>query len=200
MIAVSDCHIKQAAMQKKPIKDSGQNSEPDLLPSKTRRKQEMHALQDIGEQLVQIDLKRLTELGLPEVLTDAILEARRMRKHEARRRQMQYIGKLMRDVDAAPILEKFDLWSGVTLHHTARLHLLERWRDRLLADEQTFAELARKYPDADLQHLRALARNAHKEKLANKPPRSFRALFHELQKIVPEGSGKIDADDVATNE
>src|SRR6187455_2734613 len=109
MIAVSDCHI--TAMQKNPIKDSGQNSEPDLLPSKTRRKQEMHALQDIGEQLVQLDLKRLTELALPETLTDAILEARRIHKHEARRRQMQYIGKLMRDVDAAPILEKFDLWS-----------------------------------------------------------------------------------------
>lgn len=187
-------------MQKKPINDSGQNSEPDLLPSKTRRKQEMHALQDIGEQLVQIDLKRLTELALPEALTDAILEARRIHKHEARRRQMQYIGKLMRDVDAAPILEKFDLWSGVPLQHTARLHLLERWRDRLLADEQAFAELARKYPDADLQHLRALARNAHKERLANKPPKSFRVLFYELQKIIPESSGKIDADDGAANE
>lgn len=200
MIAVSDCHIKQAAMQKNPIKDSRQNSEPDLLPSKTRRKQEMHALQDIGEQLVQLDLKRLTELVLPETLTDAVLEAKRIHKHEARRRQMQYIGKLMRDVDAAPILEKFGLWSGVTLQHTARLHLLERWRDRLLADEQVFAELAREYPGADLQHLRALARNAHKEKLANKPPRSFRALFQELQKIIPEESAKIDVDDVGANE
>ncbi|MDN5835868.1 MAG: DUF615 domain-containing protein [Nitrosospira sp.] len=109
-----------------------------------------------------------------------------MRKHEARRRQMQFIGKLMRDVDAAPILEKCDLWSGATLQHTAWLHLLERWRSRLLTDEQAFAEFWQKYPAADLQHLRALARNAHKEKLANKPPRSFRALFHELQAVIPE--------------
>ncbi|ARO86375.1 DUF615 domain-containing protein [Nitrosospira lacus] len=187
-------------MQKKPINDFGQNSEPDLLPSKTRRKQEMHALQDIGEQLVLLDVKRLTELALPEALTDAILEARRIHKHEARRRQMQYIGKLMRDVDAVPILEKFNVWNGATVQHTVRLHLLERWRDRLLADEQAFAELARNYPHADLQHLRALARNAPKEKLANKPPRSFRALFQELQKIIPEESGKVDTDNVAADE
>lgn len=147
----------------------------------------MHALQDIGEQLVQLDLKRISELGLPETLTDAIHEAKQMHKHEARRRQMQYIGKLMRDVDVAPVLEKFDLWSGGTLQHTAWLHLLERWRVRLLADEQALAELGHKYPAADLQHLRVLTRNAHKEKLSNKPPRSFRALFHELQAIIPEG-------------
>ncbi len=175
-------------MQKKPIRNYEQNSGQDLSLSKTRRKQEMHALQDIGEQLVQLDLKRLAELGLPETLNDAIIEAKRMHKHEARRRQMQFIGKLMRDVDATPILEKFDLWSGVTLQHTAWLHLLERWRSRLLADERAFAELGQEYPAADLQHLRALARNAHKEKLANKPPRSFRALFHELQTVIPEGT------------
>lgn len=175
-------------------KNSTNHSEQDLLPSKTRRKQEMHALQDIGEQLVQLDLKRLAELGLPETLADAILEAKRMRKHEARRRQMQFIGKLMRDVDAAPILEKFDLWSGVTLQRTAWLHLLERWRNRLLTDEQAFAELGQKYPSADLQHLRTLVRNAHKEKLANKPPRSFRALFHELQTVIPDGGAETDQD------
>ncbi|MBA2659685.1 MAG: DUF615 domain-containing protein [Nitrosospira sp.] len=169
-------------MQKK----TENNSEQNLPPSKTRRKQEMHALQDIGEKLVQLDFKRISELGLPETLTVAIREAKKMHKHEARRRQMQYIGKLMRDVDVAPILEKFDSWSGVTLQHTAWLHLLERWRVRLLADEQALAELGQKYPAADLQHLRVLTRNAHKEKLANKPPRSFRAIFHELQAIIPE--------------
>lgn len=169
-------------MQKKPENSSGE----DILPSKTRRKREMHVLQDIGEQLAQLDLKRLSELDLPETLTDAIHEAKRMRKHEARRRQMQFIGKLMRDVNVAPILEKFDLWSGATLQHTAWLHLLERWRGRLLADEPALAELGQKYPAADLQHLRILIRNTHKEKLANKPPRSFRTLFHELQTIIPK--------------
>ena len=190
MIAASHCRIitstvlSESPMQKK----TEYQSEQDPLLSKTRRKQEMHALQDIGEQLVQLDLKRLTELGLPETLMDAVLEAKRMRKHEALRRQMQFIGKLMRDVDATPILEKFDFWSGAIVQHTAWLHLLERWRSQLLEDENAFAEFGRKYPAADLQRLRVLARNARKEKLANKPPRSFRALFHELQAIIPEGS------------
>ena len=158
-------------------------------PSKTRRKQEMHALQDIGEQLVQLDFKRLTELNLPDTLTDAILEARQIRKHGALRRQMQFIGKLMRSVDAEPIREKLDVWSGLNLKHTAWLHTLERWRERLLADEQALGELGQQYPAADLQQLRTLIRNAQKERLANKPPKSFRALFQELQRIIPEGSG-----------
>ena len=106
---------------------------------------------------------------------------------------MQFIGRLMREVDTAIIQEKFAAWNGVTRQHTAWLHLLERWRERLLADEQAFAELGRDYPAADLQRLRTLIRNAHKEKLANKPPKSFRALFHELQAIIPQTSGRIDA-------
>lgn len=168
-------------------KPSTNDFEP-LPVSKTRRKQEMHALQDMGEQLIQLDIKRLAELDLPETLADAILEAKRIRKHGALRRQRQLIGKLMRDVDPAPIQEKLDAWNGLSSQHTAWLHLLERWRERLLADELALGELGQKYPTADLQQLRLLTRNAEKERLANKPPKSFRTLFQELQKIIPEGS------------
>ncbi len=149
----------------------------------------MHALQDMGEQLIQLDIKRLTELDLPEMLADAVLEAKRIHKHGALRRQMQFIGKLMRNVDVAPIREKLDAWNGLSSQHTAWLHLLERWRARLLADELALGELGQEYPSADLQKLRLLTRNAEKEKLANKPPKSFRMLFHELQKIIPEDPG-----------
>lgn len=173
--------------------DLKDDPEQDVAPSKTRRKQEMHALQDIGEQLVELNSKQLAELNLPEALLDAIVEAKRLHKHEARRRQMQFIGRLMREVDTALIQEKFAAWNGVTRQHTVWLHFLERWRERLLTDEQAFAELGRDYPAADLQRLRTLIRNAHKEKLANKPPKSFRALFHELQAIIPQTSGRIDA-------
>ncbi|SEK35265.1 ribosome biogenesis factor YjgA [Nitrosovibrio tenuis] len=184
-------------MQKRPEHDLEQ-----FPPSKTRRKHEMHALQDMGEQLVQLDLKRLSEFNLPETLADAILEARRIRAHGARRRQMQLIGKLMRDIDAAPIREKLDMLNRVTLQHAAWLHLLERWRDRLLADEQALTELGQTYPAIDLQRLRTLMRNAQREKLANKPPRSFRALFHELQRIIPEtvGTGVLAENDRGKDE
>lgn len=166
------------------------NSESELPPSKTRRKREMHELQDIGEQLVQLDLKRLRELDLPEALMDAVLEAKRMRKHGAIRRQMQFIGKLMRDLDALPIRQKLDAWNGLALQQTAWLHQLERWRERLLSDEQALEELGQKFPAADFQQLRALIRNAQKERLANKPPKSFRALFQELQNLIPQTEGK----------
>lgn len=158
----------------------------DIPISKTRRKQEMQALQDIGQQLVALNAERLAELELPEELLGAVMEAKRIRAHEALRRQMQYIGKLMRGVDPAPIVDKLNGWQGASRQHTAWLHLIERWRERLLQSEDAFADLARDYPGADLQRLRTLVRNAHKERLANKPPKSFRALFQELRELIPE--------------
>lgn len=169
-------------MQNNPENDSKQ----DDVPSKTQRKKDMHALQEIGEQLVELDQKKLIQFDLPEILIDAINLARPMNKHGARRRQMQYIGKLMRNIDVLPIQEKLDSWQQVSVHQTARLHQLERWRERLLSDENALTEFAQKYPAADLQHLRLLIRNAQKEKAAEKPPKSFRLLFQELQAIIIE--------------
>src|SRR5215831_7305874 len=116
-------------------KNSEDNLEERYATSKTRRKKDAHALQDIGMRLVQLDLKRLSAFDLPETLFDAIIEAKRIRAHGARRRQMQLIGKLMRDVDPAPVREKLDMLNRTTVHQVARLHSLERWRDRLLEDE-----------------------------------------------------------------
>ena len=109
-----------------------------------------------------------------------------MNKHGAKRRQMQYIGKLMRTIDVLPIQKKLDAWQGVSIQHNARLHLLERWRERLLTDEQALTEFAQAFPGADMQHLRVLIRNAQKEKVSDKPPKSFRLLFQELQALIPD--------------
>lgn len=160
--------------------------EQDAAPSKTQRKKDMHALQEIGEQLVELDQNRLNEFDLPEILMDAINLARTMQKHGARRRQMQYIGKLMRNTDVLPIQEKLDSWHQASLQQTARLHQLERWRERLLTDEHALTEFAQKYPAADLQYLRLLIRNTQREKAADKPPKSFRLLFQALQAMTTE--------------
>ncbi len=168
--------------------DPNNNDEQNVAPSKTQRKQQMHALQDMGEQLVTFDLQQLNELELPEILLNAVLEAKQIQKHGAKRRQMQYIGKLMRKVDITPFQEKLTNWHKVSQHHTAWLHQLEHWRNRLLNDEQAFTEFAQKFPDSDIQHLRLLVRNAHKEKLANKPPKNFRLIFHQLKTAIPEAS------------
>lgn len=164
-----------------------EDEEHDDLPSKTRRKQEMHDLQALGEQLVEINNERLRQLTLTDNLLAAIIEAKRITTHGARRRQMQYIGKLMRTIDATPIQAKLDEWSGATRAQNAKFHQLERWRERLLADDLALSELARDHPIADIQKIRTLIRNARKEEAAGQPPKNSRALFRELRAVLPDG-------------
>ena len=162
-------------------------------PSKTQRKREMHELQALGARLVELNAEQLAEVGLPEELRGAVEFARRTTKHEARRRQMQYIGKLMRSVDPAPIREKLKIWDGVSAEHTARQHRVERWRDRLIEDESSVDELVRAHPGIDARHLRALARKAREERTAGLPPRAYRELFRALREIVVDSVREGDA-------
>ena len=99
-------------------------------PSKSRRKRDMHELQDMGSALVDLSADRLARIDMPDALRNAVQEARRITSHEARRRQMQYIGRLMRDTDAAPIREALDAESGASAAENARLHRLEREGER----------------------------------------------------------------------
>lgn len=158
----------------------------DLPPSKTKIKKQMLELQNLGEQLAALNKDQLKELELPENLRDAINEVKRMTKFGAISRQMQYIGRLMRDVDAAPIIAKLEVWNGTSRQHIAWLHQVENWRDRLLAEPDALTELLAAYPQSDAQRLRALIRNALKEKELQKPPKSFREIFQVLREIIPE--------------
>lgn len=174
-------------MQHLPDAPTGDDDSP-APPSKTKIKQQMHALQGIGEQLVTLSNEKLQELDLPERLLDAIREMKKIGKFGAQRRQLQYIGRLMRDIDPAPIIAKLDAWNGTSRQHTAYLHRLERWRDRLLEEDDALTELLSAHPEADAQRLRTLIRNALKEKELSKPPKSYRELFQLLREIIPEQS------------
>ena len=165
---------------------SQDDEEPELPPSKTRVKQQMHGLQDIGAELVALGKDQLEQLDLPETLRDAIHDMHRINKFGAQRRQMQYIGKLMREVDTAPIIARLNAWKGRSQQHTAHLHQLERWRERLLENDGALTELLASHPQTDIQHLRALIRNAKKEQEAGKPPKSYREIFQVLKEIIPE--------------
>jgi ribosome-associated protein len=160
--------------------------EEELPPSKTRIKKQMHELRDLGKELTDLSKDQLAQLDIPESLLDAILEMKTINKFGAQRRQIQYIGKLMREVDPAPILAKLDAWKGKSQQHTAYMHLLERWRDRLMESDSALTELLAAHPAADAQHLRALLRNAHKEIETNKPPKNYREIFQVLRQIIPE--------------
>ena len=104
---------------------------------------------------------------------------------------MQYLGRLMRDVDADAIRSQLDVWKGTSIAETARVHAIERWRTRLIGDEQALGELLGQYPRADTQRLRALVRNIKREAAAKKPPRSFRELFQELREIVQHSTNQF---------
>jgi len=160
--------------------------DPSAGPSKTRRKHEMHALQDLGEALIGQDPSRLAELGLPEPLFDAIVQARSIRAHEGRRRQLQYVGKLMRGIDPAPIEAALARWTaGIPADH-ARFAALERWRDALMADDGALAQLVAEYPRADREALASLVRDARAERARGAPPHRFRQLFRALRETLAE--------------
>lgn len=158
----------------------------DETPSKTQRKREMHELQDLGAALVDLNPAQLASIELPERLLDAVHAAQRMNKFGARRRQLQYIGKLMREVDPAPIRERLKAWDAASHAHTAHLHRVERWRARLLDDPQAMAALAAEYPEADIAKLRTLVANAAREREARQPPRSYRAIFKVLNETIAD--------------
>lgn len=150
-------------------------------PSKTRLKQQMHALQDLGEQLVSMSDGQLRRLALPETLFDAVVLAQKIRTHEGRRRQMQLIGKLMRGVDPTQIAESLGELAEHRQADTAHFHGLEQWRDRLLSEDTALTAFMLAYPHAELQPLRQLIRAAKAQGPEDK--RAYRKLFQSLKTI-----------------
>ena len=155
----------------------------DELVSKTKRKREMHELQALGVALVELPQAQLDGLVLDENLQKAVLEARRITSHEGRRRQLQYIGRLMRDVDPEPIRARLDQLTGSSTQAAAQHKRLEALRARLLADEGALTEFCAAHPSADLATLRALIRNSRREREEGRPPRAYRELFRLLKSI-----------------
>jgi ribosome-associated protein len=153
----------------------------DEFVSKTKRKQEMHELQALGVALVALSESQLQDMSLESRLHEAVLAAKRITSHEARRRQMQYIGRLMRDADAEPIRARLAAVEGHSAQAAAHHRRLEAWRERLMQDDEALTEFVAAHPGADLQELRALLRNARKEAKEGKPPRAYRELFRFLK-------------------
>jgi ribosome-associated protein len=173
-------------MNKHPFPDDP-SFEDDEEKSKSQIKREMHALLALGTELVNLPKEQFAKIELPENVYDAILEARRIQQHGAHKRQLQYIGKLMRSVDAAHIREQIDTLEGHSKQAANALHHIERWRDRLLDEGDAALELLlEEYPLADRQYLRQSIRNAKKEILANKPPKTARGLFKYLRELLGE--------------
>ena len=173
-----------------------EDDEPYTKPSKSQRKRDMAALQKLGEELVGYSADRLEKVEMPDDLRRAVDEARNIRDHEGRRRQMQYIGRLMRDVDPVPIKAAIDAWEGASREEAAALHALERWRERLLEDDAALTAFAAEHTAAlnpeVLQRLRTAIRMARKERgdapAEPRPPKHFRELFKLIRAAVDGSS------------
>ena len=168
-------------------------------PSKSELKRQMLELQKLGAELIAEPRDRIKRLQMPEEVKDAILECQTIKDHEGRRRQLQFVGKKMRTLDAeelAVIQKAIDSWKGMSKSDTAAMHALERHRERLLKDDKALTLLLEEHPELDVQHLRTLIRNARKEQAENKPPKAYREIFQILKQLDAKKNGKpVAADD-----
>ena len=160
--------------------------EDDDFISKTRRKKAMTALQDLGAALVKLSPEVLGRIRMPEDLREAVLDAQRFTKHEARRRQLQYIGRIMRDMDCEPIAEQLAALQAPSKKQTALFHVAEKWRDALLAEPDAAERFAREFPGIDGAKLRGLVADAHAERNAGRAPKHARELFHFVNDVIQE--------------
>lgn len=156
----------------------------DLPKSKSQRKRDMTALQDLGVELEALAKDRLARVPMPESLADAIHAARKINSHEGKRRQMQFVGKVMRGLDddeVDAIRAALEGFKGTSKAETARLHLIERWRELLLADDAMLTKFLGEHPSVDVQAVRNIIRNARKEREMGKPLKYFRELFQAVK-------------------
>ena len=171
-----------------------------MRPSKTQLKKQSHDLQDLGEDLARLPDDKLAALPAPDALIEAVREYKRTRSHEGRRRQMQYIGKLMRQSDPEPLREAVAAMKVPRARETLALHQAEHWREQLLADDDGLTRWMAEFPDSDSQQLRSLVRAARKE--GQLPPeqrhgRAYRELFQFVKQAMAAQAGDMPEDDAA---
>ena len=164
--------------------ESDETGTPDPAPSKSRLKREAQALTRLGVQLAELPRENWLELSLPEELVNALDKIRQIRSHGALKRQQQYIGKLMRHIDTAPIEAFFMQRSLENRRRIDKHHQMEAWRDRLIEEgDPALDAYLEQYPDVDRRRLRQLIRQARKEASQGKAPKASRTLFRYLRDL-----------------
>lgn len=159
----------------------------DELISKSQRKRDANAAQELGKNILALSQEAQNSIELPDSLSNALNEARRIRKNSALKRQLQYIGKLMRTVDIEPIQQQYLKLTNHYDKDIKSLHRLEKWRDRLLSEgDKALEDLLNETANADRQHLRQLIRQSAKETQLKKPAKSAREIFKYLKTLFAE--------------
>ena len=170
--------------------------EEDFGPSRSEQRREALGVLSLALQLMEQSDARISQIPMDEDLRSLVLASKKITAQIARKRQAQYLAKIMRrqDDDALQAIRAALDHDKVEGRREAQaLHQVEYWRDRLIAEgDVALAELLALHPHADRQHLRQLARNAHQEKLKNKPPHAYRELFRELRALLESPASSDD--------
>mgnify|MGYP000005118530 CR=1 FL=1 len=178
--------IENLSRSKDDIENDDTLDEAENSISKSQKKRNMLALQSVGGELVLLSTEVIAKLDLPDELRVAVLDAKRIpgSKHGGNKRQMQYIGRLMREVDPAPILIQLQALKAPNQKQTAQHHLAERWRERMLADATSIAAFVREFPEAEQTTLEKYLADAKDDHSKQRPPKNFRLLYQTLHKHI----------------
>lgn len=153
--------------------------------SKSERKREITALQELGARLLELSNEQVREIAVPRELEEALLLARTLKSHGARRRHMQYIGVLMRKIDSEPIRTAINEIERGQKRKAREFRQIEQIRDSLLeGSDAVFEEIASRFPDTDIQKIRQLVRSSRKEEKEGRPPKHSRLLFKYLREVL----------------
>ena len=178
---------------KRELKGTDEATRTDLKRASTE-------LQKLGEDLLTLRADLLARLDLSEKLVDAVTEAKRITNFEGKRRQMQYIGKLMRGLDdeqLAAVRAALDEQQNGSIEDNLRLHQTESWRERMLADDEAVGEWIAQFPGTDTQQLRSLVRQARKDAVPEKPGQAQRhgKAYREIFQLLREQLAQEPGDD-----
>ena len=174
---------------KRELKGTDEATRTDLKRASTE-------VQKLGEDLLTLRTDLMARLALPEKLVDAVADAKRITNFEGKRRQMQYIGKLMRGLDdeqLAAVRAALDEQQNGSAQDNLRLHQAESWRERMVADDEAVGEWIAQFPGTDIQQLRSLVRQARKDAVPEKPGealrhgKAYREIFQLLREQLAEG-------------
>jgi ribosome-associated protein len=158
--------------------------EEERPPSKSQEKRDCDAQKKLGDELVKLKQEELNTMSLPDTLLEALHEARRIQSRSGLKRQRQYIGKIMRQMDSDEIKKQLEQIRHKHDTNTAQFRKTEQWRDRLLLDDKTaLSEIIDTHPEIDRQHINQLIRQAKRELQQEKPPASARKLFKYLRDL-----------------
>lgn len=184
-------------MRQDPHQDFQDDDEEDVYrgPSKSQLKREQLELQALGKEMTGLGDEQLKRIGLPEDVLFEVKEFRRMKSFGAQRRQLQLIGKKMRDMDPKAVREAIDRATGESRAAVALLHRCETLRDRMIADDAALTAFISEHPEVDIQALRTLVRGARRERDAAKPPKSARELYKFLHRTLEEPISLYAEDD-----